>query len=895
MVSSLEIYRPGITTMKTKRNPNGYWNSIESVERELLAFIKERGIRDRMPTDKELLDAGQTALRHAITKHGGHEVFAKRLGLKHLRRKRGLWNEFPALEQEIRAFVKEHGNMGMMPSAKELRCAKRTDLVRGIAQYGGYPVVASKLGLGYTYSAKPKGYWKDFENVKKEVLAYMKENDTFAKMPTAAELLESGQASLGWAINYHGGYQTVAERLGLKYTQKRQGYWKDVTNIERAVLEFVEKHGTPGQMPSLDELKKVGYGDLSRAISKHGGYTQIANRLKLSPAWKFKPMYYWKNSANLEREILDFVNQHGTLSVMPTEDELESAHRRDLVNAITKHGGFTLIALGLGLIQKRMTPLRAKDVEHTARAIQPLAESNLLSGAQVMVILRRAGLLEYRNPRVLRLSASLARGNHDEIESAISNLVSSGEEIVTETVTVAESDNLTQSEIEALTREGFDTNAPGVQLNVPAIPDTQREQAIIRGLSNLGELRLPLDDILGLLTSKILWQEFYKRLYAWYGSLAAAQTVTAEDVNAAILAAYPEHTANEFVAEASALFTFEVEQAVNFAASLSDSGWCGPRLRLHQADAARRMADVLIGSEHSERSAERESKQAESKDATRQNTFLLNADDPGMGKSASFLAAVAASGVQSVIIVAPKTVADDTWMSARGEIKRCLPHARIVRGIDETLKTDPDTRLAFFVLHYEELLNEDKVAMLAQKSFDCLCLDEIHFIKQRATQVEPTHRRSALELLRASAQTAIGLTGTPLINELAEPMSLLQTLSQHAPQFDHARLSSRRMSDVADVFEAMLPHIIRRRKDETLLHLPGCDVRPVSIPLPLDLEARMIEIYKWQRSRASEALVQLRKLATDAKLAYLVERARAARKMLILTYLTDDISEKIAV
>ena len=40
-----------------------------------------------------------------------------------------------------------------------------------------------------------------------------------------------------------------------------------------------------------------------------------------------------------------------------------------------------------------------------------------------------------------------------------------------------------------------------------------------------------------------------------------------------------------------------------------------------------------------------------------------------MGKSASFLAAVAAADVHTIVLVAPKTVADDTWCGANGEIK----------------------------------------------------------------------------------------------------------------------------------------------------------------------------------------------------------------------------------
>jgi hypothetical protein len=217
---------------------------------------------------------------------------------------------------------------------------------------------------------------------------------------------------------------------------------------------------------------------------------------------------------------------------------------------------------------EHITPRTALEIEKTARAIQPLAESNLLSGAQIMVILRRAGLLEYRNQRVVRLGASLARGNHDEIETAISQLASISEEITTETDNFEESENLTAEEAEALVNSGLEsTENPPLDKSTPE-PDTQREQAVIWGLTALGESRLPLDEVLSLLTSKLLWQAFYKRLYSWYGGLDAAQNITAEDVEAAILSTYPKHTEHKFVAEASARFTLEVEQAVNFAASL---------------------------------------------------------------------------------------------------------------------------------------------------------------------------------------------------------------------------------------------------------------------------------------------------------------------------------------
>lgn len=869
--------RLGLSRPNAKK-PSGYWDSFANVQKELHGFILNFGTKGMMPTASELSSNGRIDLVEAISKYGGFPVVSDQLGLK--RRiadmPDGYWDDFANVEKELRNFVSKHGRNGVMPTNKELNKAGSSGLAKAINKHGGFVTVSDKIGLSHPDDRKPINYWADFTNVESELHSYISLHGIAGVMPTQNELKRKGRIDLAGAIHKHGGLVTVAKKLGLERpnAQKSIGYWNNLANVEKELRDFISAHNMGSTMPTVMELINAARADLVSAIGKHGGFAAVAEQLGLERPNAYARIGYWNDFANVERELRDFISQHGVKGVMPSVKELNTYGRADLADALERHSGFSAVARRLGLAfigHEHVTPRTASSVEKIARAIQPLAESSLLSGAQVMIILRRAGLLEFRNKRVLKLNASLAHGDHAEIESAIANLSSGGEEIVVETVEIEESDALTLAEAEALLSGGLDEkDRPTPPLSTSIAPDVESEQAVIRGLSALGELRLPLDEVLSLLTSKILWQEFYKRLYAWYGSLDAAQTVTTQDVEAAILSAYPEHTSNEFVAEASAIFTVEVEQAVNFAASLNDYGWRGPRLRLHQADAARRMVEVLSGEG---------------------GTFILDADDPGMGKSASFLAAVAVSGMRSIILIAPKTVADDTWVSTSGEIHRCLPDARIVRGIDKAITHKDSSRLAFFVLHYEELLNDEAMATLVERSFDCLCLDEIHFIKQRAGK-EETNRRKAINGLRACSRVAIGLTGTPLVNELSEPMSLLQTLSQNAPQFDHSRLSNRRLSDIADVFEALLPHIIRRRKINVLLHLPHCDVREVEIPM-LGLEDEMLELHRLPKSQASHALVELRKVATEAKLPYLQSRAQSARKILILTYLTDDVSQRI--
>ena len=587
--------RWGLTYEKKR---SGHWKEFTNIERAIHTFIEKQGMPGVMPKEKELQEAGERSLVVAIKQHGGFPEVAKRLGLKlaYERKPCGHWQDLSNLKQELFTFADQLGTPGIMPKHEELEEAGRSDLISAIVKWGGYPSVAKQLGLKLTYKRNPKDKWDDFDSLRDELLTFVEQQGIPGRMPSQQELIKAGRTDINRGIQKHGGWQLVAENLGLNYAKKQPGYWDDFAKVEREIRAFIDKHGTTGVMPTSEELKKAGLSGLGKAISQHGGYPLLAAKLGLELAYTAKPADYWKEFVNLERELLAFIDKHGTTGVMATNTELYKAGLSSLGYAIQRHGGFSAVARRLGLAysdKEYITPRTATEVEKTARAIQPLAESNLLSGAQVMVILRRAGLLEYRNKRVVRLGASLARGNHDEIETAISQLASTSEEITPETDNIEESENLTAEEAEALVNSGLaSTENPPLDQSTPE-PDIQREQAVIRGLTALGELRLPLDEVLSLLTSKLLWQAFYKRLYNWYGGLDAAQNITAEDVEAAILSTYPEHTDNEFVAEASAKFTLEVEQAVNFAASLPNYDWHGFRLRLHQADAARRMAEVL--------------------------------------------------------------------------------------------------------------------------------------------------------------------------------------------------------------------------------------------------------------------------------------------------------------
>lgn len=322
--------------MASNRKPHGYWNNFPNVGDEILTFNKESGTPGVMPTNEELIKAGRSDLSNAIRKHGGYLAVAKQLDLKlwYKAKPRRYWDNFENVKHELLALANQQASPGRMPTEDELRKAGLSTLANAIRKHGGVAVVAKILGLNLAYTAKPRSYWNDFANLEGELLNFTKKHSTSGVMPTKEELEKVGRSELIGAINKHGGFRTVAERLGLElaYTKKPNGYWDNFTNVERDLLKFVNERGALGVMPTSEELSQAGESGLASAILSYGGYPVVAAQLGL--IFKRKPLGYWDDFASVKREILYFIKERGITGVMPMYKELEQNRRNDLINAI---------------------------------------------------------------------------------------------------------------------------------------------------------------------------------------------------------------------------------------------------------------------------------------------------------------------------------------------------------------------------------------------------------------------------------------------------------------------------------------------------------------------------------------------------------------------------------
>lgn len=301
----------------------------------------------------ELIEQGRYDLVNAICKYSSPHEVASRLGLngRELRRPRHYWDDFSNLERDLSAFVAEHGQTGVMPTARELDLAGCRSLVDAINKHGGQFAVAKRLGLTERQVYHPPGYWDDFSNLEQKLRAFLVERGTPTRIPTQVDFLAEGRSDISGALHHHGGLRVVAERLGLSLSSqaKPHGYWKDFSNLEREIRAFILDHGRPGQLPTEAELSRAGRMDIGCAIDTQGGYVAVAQRLGLRNVMQGAQHKRWKDFGVLAQAVRDFMVEQGQQDIMPTMSQLEEAGCSDLIAGIRHFGGFDLVAQQLGL------------------------------------------------------------------------------------------------------------------------------------------------------------------------------------------------------------------------------------------------------------------------------------------------------------------------------------------------------------------------------------------------------------------------------------------------------------------------------------------------------------------------------------------------------------------
>jgi hypothetical protein len=166
--------------------------------------------------------------------------------------------------RHVYGYWKDQENRTRMPTERELRVAGRTDMTSALRRHGGWERNAREAGLTLTSIAKPRSiyltfctkmqpgtilrphnYWAEFENLRNELMSFVRERRkspsrekdaslvTSLSIPTTRELEYAKRHDLVRAIRKHGGAELVAKRLDLRFRYHSPGYWKKFDNVAK--------------------------------------------------------------------------------------------------------------------------------------------------------------------------------------------------------------------------------------------------------------------------------------------------------------------------------------------------------------------------------------------------------------------------------------------------------------------------------------------------------------------------------------------------------------------------------------------------------------------------------------------------------------------------------------
>lgn len=201
-----------------ERKPTGYWKDFGNLRREIILLNVRRGKIGVMPTATELKQIDRQDILRAICKYyGGFQVVAEKLKLNFGKKSSGYWHDFSNLEHELLTFIEHQGTHGVIPTKEDLTQAGESSLTAAIDLHGGFPTVAQKLKLKLSYVRKPRGYWKNLDNLKAEIDSVAEQIGNPGVLPTYDELKRIGRTDLISAIADNGGWPSVSRKLGFSY------------------------------------------------------------------------------------------------------------------------------------------------------------------------------------------------------------------------------------------------------------------------------------------------------------------------------------------------------------------------------------------------------------------------------------------------------------------------------------------------------------------------------------------------------------------------------------------------------------------------------------------------------------------------------------------------------
>ena len=234
--------------------------------------------------------------------------------VKRKRRPNGYWKEFSNVENELNPIIEQ---LGHFPTQKELTERNKGGIIGVFKHHGG--IIKVRELLGYKFFRKQENYWKDFNNLEKELIPIIKQLGHF---PSARKLLFLGHSDLVLAIRRHyNGFRKTRIKFGYEPVKKIEGYWKEFSNVENELNPIIEQLG---HFPTENELKEIGKGQLSKPIWKyHGGVGVVREK-----------MGYGIQRITSKNQFLNFLKGDETAKDLVVGSIVLNGNRRDIEKII---------------------------------------------------------------------------------------------------------------------------------------------------------------------------------------------------------------------------------------------------------------------------------------------------------------------------------------------------------------------------------------------------------------------------------------------------------------------------------------------------------------------------------------------------------------------------------
>jgi hypothetical protein len=248
------------------------------IEAELREFLADR---EDWPSYREFVAGGRARLREAITRRGGEQLWARRVGVGWRKRKPGYATRWT--ERRVRAELEEFlAGREMWPSYREFEEAGRANLRAAVARLGGAERWAKEIGLRRKdRRSGSRLVWNERE-VERAVRPLVQR---LGRWPTRSEFREAGLSSALTAMYRGAGIASWRERLGAPASAIPQRpvperrIWSEEV-IERELRAFCAGRAC---WPTWHEFVGAGKRRLYSAASLHGGIDLWRERLGLDP------------------------------------------------------------------------------------------------------------------------------------------------------------------------------------------------------------------------------------------------------------------------------------------------------------------------------------------------------------------------------------------------------------------------------------------------------------------------------------------------------------------------------------------------------------------------------------------------------------------------------------